>query len=275
MKTKEYQKILPLDDDSRIIDQFGFLPLSVMQPTKESKLKWPDAYMNNDEIRRGNTGYLPNYKFSEFHAGLAENIVRYWSVENSNIVDCFAGRVTRAVVSMSLKRNYYGYEISKKTLNKSINHLKEIGLYESNYFGNIYNNDGCKMEHTKNNFADLVFTCPPYHNLEKYESCDNQLSDIKNYEEFLEKIKVCAFNIHRVLKNNGFCVWVCADWRSSKGLNLFHNDTIQIFKEKNLIPYDVIILKNISPFAALQAGKVASKRYTSKIHEYILVFRKL
>ena len=35
-----------------------------------------------------------------------------------------------------------------------------------------------------------------------------------------------------------------------------------------------MIMKNISPFAALQAGKVASKRYTSKVHEYVLVFRK-
>jgi hypothetical protein len=34
------------------------------------------------------------------------------------------------------------------------------------------------------------------------------------------------------------------------------------------------LIKNFSPFAALQMGKVAAKRYTSKIHEYLLVFRK-
>ena len=33
-------------------------------------------------------------------------------------------------------------------------------------------------------------------------------------------------------------------------------------------------MKNDTIFAALQAGKCASKRYTAKVHEYILVFRK-
>ena len=38
--------------------------------------------------------------------------------------------------------------------------------------------------------------------------------------------------------------------------------------------HDVIVMKNDTIFAALQMGKCASKRYTSKVHEYILVFRK-
>ena len=37
---------------------------------------------------------------------------------------------------------------------------------------------------------------------------------------------------------------------------------------------DIIVMKNKSPFARVQIGKVAAKRYTSKVHEYILVFRK-
>jgi DNA modification methylase len=32
--------------------------------------------------------------------------------------------------------------------------------------------------------------------------------------------------------------------------------------------------QTIPPFAAVQAGKCAAKRYTSKVHEYCLVFRK-
>jgi hypothetical protein len=33
-------------------------------------------------------------------------------------------------------------------------------------------------------------------------------------------------------------------------------------------------MENVSPFAPLQMGKVAAKRYTSKVHEYVLVFKK-
>ena len=53
----EYSQILPLRTDIKVVDQFGFLPLSINRPTKESKLKWHDAYLNDglDEQRRSDT----------------------------------------------------------------------------------------------------------------------------------------------------------------------------------------------------------------------------
>jgi hypothetical protein len=47
-----------------------------------------------------------------------------------------------------------------------------------------------------------------------------------------------------------------------------------MFKNVGLKYHDIIVMKNKSPFASMQIGKVAANRYTSKIHEYILVFRK-
>ncbi len=272
-KSPVYKKILPIPEakTKKISEIFGWLPLSVIEPTNESKAKWKDAYLPKLEIelRRSNDAkYLPGYGHSEFHAGLAENIIHYWSMQGSIIVDPFAGRVTRAHVAASLKRPYYGYEISQRTALRSREHLEKRGLDAT-----IYLADGCEMKQTPDNFADLVFTCPPYHRLEKYESCDNQLSDFKSYSDFLDQIATCGENINRVLKPGAFCVWVCADWKDGRYIP-FQRDTMNIFEEAGLNIHDVIILKNNSPFAALQAGKCAAKRYTSKVHEYILVFRK-
>ena len=47
-----------------------------------------------------------------------------------------------------------------------------------------------------------------------------------------------------------------------------------MFTKTGLNLHDVIVMKNDTIFAALQMGKCASKRYTSKVHEYVLVFRK-
>ena len=47
-----------------------------------------------------------------------------------------------------------------------------------------------------------------------------------------------------------------------------------MFKNVGLKYHDLIVMKNKSPFASMQIGKVAANRYTSKIQEYILVFRK-
>ena len=137
----------------------------------------------------------------------------------------------------------------------------------------VLEGDGCEMQHTANESANLVMTCPPYHQLEKYETVENQLSDINDYDIFLKKLKVCATNIKRVLKPGGFLVWVCADWRDNGQFRSFHTDSIQMFKEVGLKHHDLVVMKNKSPFASMQIGKVASKRYTSKIHEFVLVFR--
>jgi len=267
-----YKKVLPFSDDMKVKDQFGWLPLSVVEPDKASKIKWKNAYLDDgmkEKRRSDDTKYLPGLGFSEFHAGMTENILMYWSMDNSVVVDPFSGRLTRAFISSKMGRKYYGYDISPTTVKRVKAHLEQ---HDSD--ATIYCDDGCKMKQTPDDFADLVMTCPPYHQLEKYESVDRQLSDIKKYSEFLDMIELCGTNINRVLKPGGFCVWVCGDWRESGKFRNFHSDTIRLFEKAGLITHDIMIMKNISPFAALQAGKVASKRYTSKVHEYVLVFRK-
>ena len=271
-KKPQYKKILPLEDNKRVEDQFGWLPLSVIEPPRETKNIWRNAYLDDDsnEIKRSvKARWLAGLKYSEFHAGLAKDILYYWSVIDSVVVDPFAGRVTRAFMTTALGRKYYGYEISPTTLQRVESHLKRFNMSPD-----LYLSDGCQMSSTPNNFADLVMTCPPYHQLEKYESVPHQLSDIKNYEDFMARMDVCAVNVERVLKPGGFLVWVCGDWRDGKEYRPFHADCINLFKGAGLIYHDLIVMRNQSPFAALQVGKVAAKRYTSKVHEFILVFRK-
>ena len=272
MVKKTYSKVLPLKDNEKVVTQVGWLPLSVIEPPRQTKKIWKNAYLNDglDEQRRSDDAkYLSGLGFSEFHAGLTEDLLHYWSVVGSVVVDPFAGRATRAFVTSKLGREYYGYEISPTTVDRVQKHLDSYNIDST-----IYLDNGCYMKHTPNDFADLVMTCPPYHQLEKYESVNNQLSDVKDYDTFLGMLEICAVNIKRVLKPGGFLVWVCSDWRDGIEFRSFHTDSIRMFKNVGLKYHDIVIMKNKSPFASMQIGKVASKRYTSKIHEYILIFRK-
>jgi DNA modification methylase len=275
-------KLLPIREDINVKDQFGFLPLSIIKPTKQSKEKWNEAYFDDGEIdiRQVNGGYIKSsgggpQKMSEFHAGVAENIIRYWSLPGAKVVDPFAGRVTRAVVTSRLEREYHGYEITPNTHKRALEHFNKLGISP-----NLYLDDGTKLSHTADEFSDLILTCPPYYNIERYESVDGQLSDSKTYEEFMGMIDVCATNCYRVARPGSFCVWVVADFRD-KALNNergnlmdFHGDVTQSFKKAGWLYHDIIIMENISPFAALTQYQAACKRYTPKTHEYILVFRK-
>lgn len=277
MKSEHYKNILPWNEKEMVTNQFGWNPISVITPTASSKNNWEDAYLTAYEIKRSTYSTAKeNGSFngdglmmSEFHAGLCENIVHYWSMVGDTIVDPFAGRLTRAFVSQSLGRDYYGYDVSPETV-KKVRH--ELDRHELG--ATIYEEDGCEMKSTPNDSANLVMTCPPYGDIEKYESVEGQLSDIRKYDEFCERIQVCGDNIERVLKPGGFAVWVCGDFRKDGEYKAFHSDTINMFKKSGLKLHDIIVMRNNTMFARLQAGKCASKRYTAKVHEFILVFRK-
>lgn len=266
--------VLPLDPNITIRSQFGFLPVSIIEPTKSSKQKWEDhhAYLDVFEVKRSQyTNYLPELRFSEFHAGLAEIIVRYWSVKGDLIIDPFCGRATRAVVSAKLNRRYIGFDVSEKTYKRVKKRIRELGLED---LASIELSDGCRLEGIEKNSADFSFTCPPYHQLEVYEEGGNQLSRIKEYSLFLEQIGKCIKRTFKILKRGKFCCWVVADFRAKGALVDFTFDCLHLFKQHGFIHWDTIIIKNISPFAALTTHKSAAKRYTSKIHETLLVFRK-
>lgn len=265
---KVYQQILPMSVDSTVKEQFGWCPVSVFKPERRDDWKAIIGDDGDETTRRSEDAkYLPGLRFSEFHPHLAEMVVRYWSLEKDLIVDPFAGRATRGIVGLTLGRRYQGYEVAASTFRKTQEKIAPLG-------GQLECFDGCHLAHTLNDSVDLVFTCPPYHRLEKYESAPSQLSDIADYDKFLEQITICAKNVARVLKPGKFLCWVVGDWRDGKAFRLFHADSLRIFQQFGLVPHDVVIVHNNSPFAPLQAGKVAAKRYTSKVHEYLLVFRK-
>lgn len=259
---------MPMDEESTVRAQFGWLPLSVYRPPQD--LEWKELIKDEGDIqtrRSGNAKYLPNLRYSEFHPKLAEVVIRYWSMPNDLIVDPFAGRATRGLVALTLKRRYEGYEVAPTTYQNTLSKISSLG-------GTLFLDDGCFMKNTPDQTADLVFTCPPYFQQEKYESCEGQLSDQPTYESFLQKIELAVKNIYRVLKDRKFVCWVCADFRESGKFRLFHYDSISLFQKIGFKVHDLVVIHNNSPFAALQAGKVTAKRYTSKIHEYLLVLRK-
>lgn len=270
---KSYQPLLPLDEESRVIDQFGFLPMSVIKPQKAPI--WDiaigdDGDSNGQTRRSADAIYLPNLRFSKFHPQLAEMVVRYWSISGDLVVDPFSGRATRAVVTKTLGRAYVGFEVSTSTADFTEARLRDI----DGPISAIYRSDGCVMAEAQDGTANLVFTCPPYHQLERYEDVAGQLSSIASYEGFCSRVTVAMRNIYRVLKPGAFLAWVCGDWRDSKAFRLFHHDSITMMQEVGLTIHDIVIIHNNSPFAPLQAGKVAAKRYTSKVHEYLIIARK-
>lgn len=258
-------------------EKYGYLPTSVWNLKKGSSLRMiiGDSHGELPPRRSSNAKYLPGLKQSSFNPDLAKRVIEYWSESGDTIVDPFAGHSTRMLVTRICGRHYIGFEIGAVAYNSLLESLKQrqLGLLEKDTTTDIKLENGCIMNSQANNSADLIFTCPPFWNLESYEDVLDELSHSKSYDEFLGKIQLASNNCYRVLKEGKYMVWVVADFRKD-GFRIFHRDCLNIFEQSGFTIWDIIINVLQSPFAWAQIGKCEQHKYTSKIHEYIIVARK-
>lgn len=214
--------------------------------------------------------------FSEFNPLVAENIINFWSDEKDNVLDVFAGR-TRGIVAGLKHRKYYGFEISP-IVHKAVLEVIEQGKerFDEGYKPEIYCDNSVNLLNYNLPEIDLIFTCPPYHNLEKYESVEGQLSDIEDYGKFLEALKEIMKVSLSKLKENGFACLVVGDFRREDRLVPFDCDVTKMIEELGVVLWDKVILQNINfGWAGIKFGNIKHKRQTSKVTEYLLVFKKI
>lgn len=214
---------------------------------------------------------------SEFNPTVAKNIISFWSNPGDIIYDPFSGR-TRALVSYAMDRAYVGCEVSTHVTNYMYNKFNELELLnKEDFLVDIINDDCLNINnHYEEVLFDMVFTCPPYWDLEKYESVIGQLSDINKYEVFLEELTKRLNIAADKLKKDGYMAIVIGDFRKNKEYVTLHSDLIQQLKQNKKIKlHDVIAIQNI-PFstAAFYFGSRKKHKYTSKAHEYLLIYKK-
>ena len=212
--------------------------------------------------------------FSEFNSTFAKQIINFYTEIGFNVLDPFAGRTRASICAMS-NRKYYGFEVSKKTYEYLNSKLNQKTLTEFKYKPEIFNKDSYNIDEVKIPTVDIVFTCPPYWDKEKYESCDGQLSDIKKYSDFLKRLKIIFEKSNAFLKTNGYFIVVVSDIRKDGILIPFHNDVMNIFNDIGLKLHDLIILQTVSfDVANKRFGGFKHKKLLSKVHEYCLVYKK-
>jgi DNA modification methylase len=220
-------------------------------------------------IKSGRGSFL-----SKFNSEYAKRIIEMWSKKGDEIVDPFAGRSSRPLVSTLLERNYVGFDVIKDNLQEAeeqyniLKNERSLGKLKL-----IHKSSEHIDEFLPEGVADMIMTCPPYYNIEKYKSVDGQLTDIKTYEEFLETYKIILEKSIKILKPSCFFVVVLANFRIDGKLYDFCSDTKNILKE-HLKFHDEIILE-MSPAKrhALYTQAIVNLNCL-KTHEYCLVFRK-
>ena len=259
------------ENELMVKKRYGFLPLSIWYLVKNDKLQ----HYISDDLGIGSYGDKTKQQLSQFNPTVAEKIIKIWSKKGDKILDHFSGRC-RALIAQLLERQYTGYEISPKVYTQLMNRINKKTLTDFKSKPIVYNKDCRLMEH--NDEFNLIFTCPPYWDVEDYnkaydEDVDGQLSNYNTYEYFLREYEIVIKKCFFALKIDGFVVWVVSDIRRNKELIPFSSDTIKIFQKCGFIMHDIIINK-LNSLAVMGVGSALNNKYTPKIHEYILVFKK-
>lgn len=208
---------------------------------------------------------------SVFDPVLCEVIYNWFCITNGTVFDPFAGGSVRGVVAEMLGRKYIGIDLSEKQVDANQINADKLGVYPAWFCDDSRNADRYIQDET----ADFVFSCPPYHNLEKYSNHPLDLSNM-NYSDFLEAYREIIAISCRKLKQNRFAVFVVGDIRDNKGTYRdFVSETKRIFRDCGLCLYNEIILLNQYGTAPMRAGaQFGAGRKTVKVHQNVLVLFK-
>ena len=213
---------------------------------------------------------------SIFDPVLCETMYTWFGKPNGTILDPFAGGSVRGIVASYKQMNYTGFDIrpeqieaneAQKYICDGNEHPPRWILCDSREM-NTRLNDGEQF--------DMIFSCPPYADLEKYSDLDGDISN-KEYPQFLELYRDIIAKACSHLKNNRFAVFVVGEVRNRKSgaYQNFVSDTIKAFEDAGLKYYNEIILVNVAGGKAYTAGHDAKiSRKIAKVHQNILCFFK-
>jgi hypothetical protein len=131
------------------------------------------------------------------------------------------------------------------------------------------------MQTTSDVHADLLFSCPPYADLEIYSDDPADLSAM-TYEDFLTAYRAIIEGACKLLKPDRFACFVVGDVRDKHGnYRDFVGDTVQAFRDAGLHLYNEAILVTAVASLPIRIGKqFSATRKMGKTHQNVLVFLK-
>ena len=130
----------------------------------------------------------------------------------------------------------------------------------------------------KNFQADLVFSCPPYADLEVYSDDPRDISTMA-YPDFMTTYAKIINRCCQTLKENAFAAWVIGEVRDKKAPHKpylgFVQDTITAFKNAGLQYYnEAVLVTAVGSLPIRTRCAFQSTRKLGRTHQNILIFVK-
>jgi len=268
-----------------IADRFVIPPFTILDAKggdwQERKRAWQSMGIRGEVGRDASSIHCPLTANSDgmedaayvsiFDPVVCELAYRWFSPVGGQIVDPFAGGSVRGIVAGALGRNYWGCDLRQEQIDANELQARTIDpLVTPNWVC------GDSMETLPNApQADMVFSCPPYGDLEVYSDSPNDLSNME-WHTFVAAYKRIIMRSVERMKPDSFACFVVGDFRDKKGhYRNFVSTTIEAFEGCGARLYNEAILATSVGSAAMRVTKqFQSGRKMAKTHQNVLVFVK-
>jgi len=238
---------------------------------RDSNLIWAPVGDNPSDMVQRMRGVVEGT--SVFDPVLVECAVRWYSAPGGTVLDPFAGGSVRGIVSSSLKRNYLGIDLRTEQVEAN---KTQTSLGDTDYPPTWLAGDSEKLlDSVELDSVDLVFSCPPYFDLEVYSDDPDDLSNM-DWDSFLNSYYEIIRKSAKALRDDRFAVWVVGEVRDKKGfIRGLIPETITAFREAGLSYYNNGITLDPQATAALRANRFfSSGRKLVTVHQHFMVFVK-
>jgi hypothetical protein len=274
------------DDDKDVVveahkklqDRFVIPPFSVLDTRQgywgERKGYWKSLIKDYGESREnlldeGGLVSQLNNGVSILDPVLAEVTNMWFGIPGGKTFDCFAGDSVFGYVSSYMGNTFTGVELREEQAQLNNDRVKG---FNANY---ICDDGRNILNHIQEDTQDLLFSCPPYFDLEVYSDLENDASNQESYEDFINILDTAFTNAIKCLKDNRFAVITVGDIRDKEGYYYgFVDDIKKIFINNGMRIYNELIL--VEPLGTLpqRVGKYMVNRKIGKCHQNVLVFYK-
>jgi DNA modification methylase len=209
---------------------------------------------------------------SIFDPVICEIAYRWFCPPNGIVLDPFAGGSVRGIVASKLGRRYIGVELRPEQVAANAAQLNLADAPRPEW----RQGDAREIERLAGDIeADLIFSCPPYWNLERYSDDPSDLSNMPLEEFFAAYAAIIRGAVGR-LHNDRFAVWVIGDVRDEDGcyVNL-PGRTVEAFEAAGARFYnDGILVTAVGSLPVRVGRQFEVSRKLGRTHQNVMVFVK-
>lgn len=276
------------ESKGKLQQEFGLPPFTVFDCKQkyyiDRKKFWKDQGLKGDlgrsEAVKANNieGWLnKNGKRSSglndlsiFDPVITEFFYRWYCPSGGTVVDPFSGGATRGFVASKMGLNYFGIDVRSCQIDSNIEQCKDL-IPKPNYILGDSLEKLCDVER-----SDLVFTCPPYGNLEIYSELKEDISTM-GYSDFKLKYSHIILETYKAMKQDSFSIFVVGNYRDKKTSEMYdlYSMTVNAFFACGAKMFDSVVLSTQIGSAAMTAARPFKKsRKLTRTHQNILIFYK-